>query len=454
MNIKLLIEIVTLIFISSLPLSALAAEASLSVFPQRGTFTVGSTFEISIFMNTGEVNVNAVQVDLKFDPEKLQVITPAKGISVVGEWIFPPSFSNTQGIVTLQGGFLGEGINTSEGLITIIVFEAISSGKSEVRFLDSSKILVGEEEGVNILTSVNRGVYEIVLPPSKGPKIFSETHPDQNKWYKNNSPTFSWEKIGEIVGFSYQLDDNPRGEPDNIIDTELISVSFEEVEDGIQYFHLKAKKDAIWGGTSHYRVTIDNTPPLEFKPYLESLTLTPGNYLLIYYDTQDLLSGVDHYKVRLANLTDPKNVVFSGWTRQDSPFRLTTEKGGVFDVQIRAFDKAGNFREGKIQAKIVNPLLVLVSGGIQIKGVSFSWWQIYFVIGIILLWIGFLIFWLMRPKREALRIRLHKEIREAEKEIEDVKRAEEKLRKLRSMEEKAQEEWRSLRETLEKEIRE
>lgn len=79
-------------------------------------------------------------------------------------------------------------------------------------------------------------------PPTLGPKIFSESHPDQNKWYKNNSPAFNWEKIEEAEGFSYKLDDDPFGEPDNSIDTEFSSVSFGGVENGILHFHLKAKK--------------------------------------------------------------------------------------------------------------------------------------------------------------------------------------------------------------------
>ncbi len=440
-----------LLFSFGLVAFAGAKDASLSIFPQTGTFTTGSTFEVSIFINTGGSSVNAVQVDLEFDPGKLQIVTPTKGISVIGEWIFPPSFSNTKGTLSLLGGFLRKGINTSEGLITVLVFEAISPGKVEIRFLDSSKILVGEEEGVNILSSVNRGIYEIIPIPSKGSRIFSETHPDQNRWYKNNSPTFSWEKVEEATGFSYKLDDDPFGEPDNNIDIQSTSISFENVGDGILYFHLKAKKAETWGGTSHFKVMIDTTSPLKFKPYLESLTFTPGDFLLIYFDSSDLLSGIDYYKARIADLTDPENVVFSGWTRQDSPFRLTTERKGVFEVQVRAFDKAGNFQEGKIQIKIVSSLLILASGGIRVKGIFFPWWQIYTLIGVILLGIGFFTFELIRRKREGLRVRLYKEIKEAEKEIEDVREAQEQLRKLRIMEEKAGEEWHRLKETLEQE---
>src|SRR3989344_6048424 len=137
--------------------SVLAAGASLSNYPQAGTFTTGNTFEASVFLNTGGQNINAVKVDLRFDSSKIQVITPAKGLSAVGKWIFPPSFSNTKGEISFQGGFSGKGINTSEGLVSVIVFEAVSPGRTEVNFLDSSRALVGEKEGNNALNSVNRG---------------------------------------------------------------------------------------------------------------------------------------------------------------------------------------------------------------------------------------------------------------------------------------------------------
>jgi hypothetical protein len=430
-----------------------ATGASLSVFPQTGSFTMGNTFEVSVFMNTGENNVSAAKVELKFDPEKLQVVTPTKGISVIGEWIFPPSFSNTKGTITFQGGFLFNGINTSEGLISTVVFEAISQGETEIYFLDSSKVLIAKEGGINILSSVNRGVYNILPAPFRGPQIFSETHSDQNKWYKNNSPTFSWKKIDEAEGYSYRLDDDPYGEPNNIIDAQVTSISFEDIGDGAQFFHLKGKKDGIWGGTSHFKILIDKTLPLEFRPYLESFTFTSANDLLVYFDTTDLLSGIDKYEIRITDLTNPQDIVFSGWIRQESPFRLTREKAGTFEVIIRAFDKAGNFREGKIQIKVIGSILILVDDGIQIRGVFFPWWQIYSLIIITLLGIGFLIFKLLKSKREGIRISLQKEIKEAEKEIEDVKIAQEKLRKLRTKEEEAGKKWKQLKESLEKEIK-
>lgn len=428
-----------------------AAGASLSIFPQTGTFTVRNTFEVSVYLNTGGNDVNVVKVDLKFDPEKLQVITPAKEISAVGEWIFPPSFSNKRGTVTLQGGFPGRGINTSESLISVIVFEAVSSGETTVSFLDSSQVLLAEE-GNDVLTSVNRGVYNIIPSPPKGPGIFSETHPDQNKWYKNPNPTFSWDKIKGAEGYSYQLDDDPYGEPDNTIDTEATSISFEEINEGIQYFHLKAKKGGVWGGTSHFKIMVDKTPPPEFKPYLEPFSFTSG-YLLISFNTQDPLSGIDHYQVRIADYADPENVVWSGWIREESPFKLSTEKKGTFQVFIRAFDKAGNFREEKIQVKVFSPILIIVSGGIQIKGLFLPWWLLGLLLVAIFSGIGYLIFRKIKKKSAISGVDLEKEIKEAEKEIEDVRIAKGKLRRIRLLEERGKEEWGRLKGKLGKIIK-
>jgi len=431
------LSVLLIAFLCCFSVKAQEGEASLSVYPQSGTFVVRNTFDVSVFLNTGGKNINVVKVELKFDPEKLRVITPAKGLSIVGEWIFPPSFSNSKGIVTLTGGFSSKGINTSEGLVSVVVFEAIAPGRTEVNFLESSKVLVGEEEGADILTSINRGVYEIVPPPSLGPKIYSSTHPDQNKWYKNDSPVFSWEKISKAEGYSYSLDGDPYGEPDNNIDTDSTSAFFEGAGEGTQYFHLKAKKNQAWGGTSHFKVMIDKSVPFEFKPYLASFSLASGNSILVYFNTSDLLSGLDYYETRIADVSDPENTILSAWMRQESPFRIDTKKSGKFNILVRAFDKAGNYREGETQLRVFAPPLVLGTGGIQIKGFFLPWWIIYIILIALLSFAGFKIYSTLRKRNFAKRLR--KEIKEAEKEIEDVKKLERSIRKTRVLEEEAKE---------------
>jgi len=446
--IKLLIISLVFVFINGLPTIVKAQRASLSIYPQTGSFTVGNTFDISIFLNTGSSNINAVQADLKFNPEILQVITPSKELSAVETWTFPPSFSNSKGTISLRGGFPSAGINTSESLISTITFESISSGETIVSFLGSSKVLLSDEKGTNILSSVNRGVYNIIPSPSRGPEIFSQTHPDQNKWYRSNSPAFSWGDMEGATGYSYELNDDPYGEPDNEIDTESTFISFNEIEDGIKYFHLKVKKGKIWGGASHFKIKIDKTSPQEFQPYLEPFSFTLSNDLLIYFDTKDALSGIDHYEIRVADFTNPDDVILSGWIRQESPFRFTKEKSGIFRILVRAFDKAGNFQEENIRIKTFSSFLTTVSGGIEIKGSFIPWWLIYFLIIIILSITGYLMLKWIKRKRETLRAKFSREVAEAEKEIEDVRKLKRKIKKMRTLEEETMQETERLTEKL------
>ena len=107
-----------------------AEGASLILSPSSGTFYARNTFDVSVFVNTGGSNINAVKVDLEFDPKKLQVVNPTAGKSFISFWIAQPKYSNTKGSISFQGGIPSPGINTSAGLVSTVTFRAISPGNS------------------------------------------------------------------------------------------------------------------------------------------------------------------------------------------------------------------------------------------------------------------------------------------------------------------------------------
>jgi hypothetical protein len=63
----------------SRPALAVPGAASLYLSPGDGVFSVGSTFEVGIYLNTGGNNANAVRADISFPPDKLQVASPPLG---------------------------------------------------------------------------------------------------------------------------------------------------------------------------------------------------------------------------------------------------------------------------------------------------------------------------------------------------------------------------------------
>src|ERR1051325_6909235 len=149
--------------------------ASLSVLPNSGTFTVGSTFGVSVFLDTQNQSINAVDVEVGYPADKLQVVSPSTGESIIGVWTNQPRYDNQAGTVSLQGGVPG-GINTSNGIITTITFRVKAIGDASVRILDSSKALLNDGLGTDVLGKIQNGIYNLTLPPPAGPIVASETH--------------------------------------------------------------------------------------------------------------------------------------------------------------------------------------------------------------------------------------------------------------------------------------
>ena len=414
--------------------SAEAAGASLYLSPGSGTFFVGSTFDVSIFVNTGGNNVNTVKVDLKFDPRILQIASPTAGKSFISVWISQPTYSNITGTASFQGGIPSPGINTSSGLVSTITFRAIAPGETIVSFLDSSRVLLDDGKGTNTLSSLGRGVYKIVIPPPEGPKVFSPTHPDQNKWYKNNNPSFSWEKEEGVTDFSYTIDYSFYEVPDNIPEGSNTSVSYADLEDGIWYFHIKAKKENTWGGVSHYIVQIDATPPatftLTFEPLLRFPLMT-SKEPIVSFITTDSLSGLDHYELKVIDLTEISEKKEAGFfVEVASPYKLPALSLGEYEIIVRASDKALNFQDSSQKIEVISPerIFYITKRGINIWTIFLSWQKLILILVFLIILILIIIIWWLRNHLLIRKRRLTlKRIEEREKKYgEEVKKRLEK----------------------------
>ena len=388
--------------------SILAQEknASLYLSPSSGTFFTGSTFDVSVFINTGENDINAVKVDLKFDPRKLQIVTPTSGKSFIEIWISSPNFSNAEGTVTFQGGVPSPGINTSAGLVSTITFRVVAPGESLISILDSSLVLSNDSKGTNVLTSIGKGIYQTTLPTPEGPKVFSPTHPDQNKWYSNNSPTLVWEKEEGVTDFSFNIDQNPFGAPDNNSEGDKTSVSFSSLEDGVWYFHLKAKRGDVWGGVSHYGLLIDTTPPADFQmtvePILRKENITSREPIVSFLTT-DALSGISYYQLKLLGLEGTgKETGLGFFIEVSSPYKLPLLDHGLYRIVVRAFDLAGNWRETAEEIEVIptEKLFYVSKKGINISNIFLSWPMVILILILLILLIAFLIFLIRRWRKK------------------------------------------------------
>jgi hypothetical protein len=394
--------------------------ASLQFSPASGTFFLGSTFNVSFSLDTGGKPVNAIEVEISYPADKIQVVNPSVGTSFISIWLTPPSYSNTEGTLVFRGGVPNPGIITSNGVISTATFRARDVGDVELSYVETSKVLANDGNGTNILRSRGVARFKISLPPPEGPEVYSPTHPDPNVWYKTRDVTFFWKKDAVVDGFSYSFSRDPFEVPDEVSEGEDVSAKYTGVEDGIWYFHIKSRAGASWGGTTHYLVRIDGTPPAEFTVSAQPLgPYEPAFRPTLVFFTSDGESGMDHYELRIIQLNASENpnhsVTF--FTEETSPYVFSTNGAGVYSVIVRAFDKAGNGRDSSVRLEFANTAPSRFSAaGIRFWGILVGWLWIGAALAGILL-AALILVWLLRRKRRGHEEKMHAETVEREAEL-------------------------------------
>lgn len=361
-----------------------AESATLFLSPGSGNFLVGSTFDLSIILDTKAQPVNIIEAELFFPPDKLQLASPSVGKSIIQIWPTPPIFSNKDGRVYLVGGVPAPGINTSEGVVLTLTFRVVSTGEGEVRFGEKTSVLAHDGAGTDVLSEAPPSFFRFTFPPSLGPRIFSPTHPDQGTWYQDNSPVFIWDgsQVGEA--YSFNIDGNPRGFPDTTEDSTATTTSFRGIANGIWYFHLREKANGVWSGASHYAVKIDNEPPASFAINVSPSEKTSNRSPIFRFSPTDALSGVDKTEMKIVSLYFSEPAPFT-FFETVSPYQAINWGLGRYQVIVRAMDRAGNTRDETVTVSVVGQLARFIGQeGVDLIFVFMPWIWIILAIAFVL----------------------------------------------------------------------
>src|SRR3989338_4324196 len=203
-----------LLFSVALPQAASAAV--LTIEPPTGTFIVGSTFSVPVYVNTEGESINAIEIEGKFPEDKLQIISPSAGQSVITLWAEQPTYNNRNGTFSLQG-LISDGLVAQKGLVTTLAFRVKAPGDAYIKFLGETKVLKHDGLGTDALKETNGALYRLILPPPAGPAVASETHPDSYTTYTQSDVFFSWTPNDPSVqNYSYMLSRDPVDTPDDI----------------------------------------------------------------------------------------------------------------------------------------------------------------------------------------------------------------------------------------------
>lgn len=368
-------------------LPKISQAATIYFSPAAGSFKTGDLINVSVKVNTQEQAINNVDGTIYFPTDTLEVMSVSKSGSIFSLWVEEPSFSNSAGSISFNGGVPTPGFTGSSGKVVGIVFRAKKSGTASVSFASAS-IRANDGFGTNILTGSGQAQFDISgtqtenpnedTPPQEEPQnrtvssaISSNTHPDPAKWYNNSDPRFTWSLPAGTTAVRILYGENQNSQPSVVYQPAISSKALTGVEDGVWYFHLQLKNANGWGPVAHFRFQIDTTKPSDFNIQASERDATDpiGKFILT---ATDAASGIDHFVIKIDNGAEQ---TWSG--KSGEVYSTSALSVGTHTLFIKAFDQAGNYLADSIslevkplEAPIITdyPANLLVGADLVIRG--------------------------------------------------------------------------------------
>jgi hypothetical protein len=135
------------------------ADAVLYVSPEKGTYTIGQTFDVKIYADSGGALINAAEGDLTFDTQAFEVVSISTEDSILQSWVSPPEFSNAEGTIHFAG-WTKKNYSGVSGLMATVTFKALKNSVGNLRLV-AGAILAANGKESNIITDMRSGIFTI-----------------------------------------------------------------------------------------------------------------------------------------------------------------------------------------------------------------------------------------------------------------------------------------------------
>jgi len=132
------------------------------IIPSKGQFRLGENFPMKIDVAGIKTPINAIQADITFDPEQVEVIDINTADSFANIFI-QKEINNEAGYARLSGGLPNPGFYGDHGIFGTVYFRGKVPGLTQVKFLPSSLVLANDGRGTNILKDLATASY-LILP--------------------------------------------------------------------------------------------------------------------------------------------------------------------------------------------------------------------------------------------------------------------------------------------------
>lgn len=339
-----------------------AQAATLSFSPSSGSYEVGQTFSVGIYVASTDEAMNAVSGMLAFPADKLEILSLSKAGSIISLWVQEPLFVSGAGSANFEGIVLNPGFSGASGKIISLSFKVKAAGSANLNFATAS-VLANDGQGTNILTSLGTANFILSVPvmapgqppapsqpaapsapaPTTGtpsaPEVKSATHPDPDEWSSAPTAKFSWPLPQDATAVRLLVGKIPQAVPTVIYKPAINSKDLTDLEDGVWYFHVQIKNAKGWGAISHFRFQTDTIPPEPFSITLVDGKETDNPRPTALFETKDALSGIAYYKVKIG---DGDFFTLAESALKHNPYTLPYQAPGKHTLLVQAFDRAGN----------------------------------------------------------------------------------------------------------------
>lgn len=328
--------------------------ARIGLSPETGNFGVGKTFTITVVVDSTKA-FNSANATVNFNKDILSVQSLSKTSSALSLWAVEPTFSNSAGTITFEGG--NTTALTGKKTLLSIVFKALKEGDATISFGNAS-VLAADGRGTDILSVKTSSTYEITAtgggdtpatppppsppivaagPPPDAPEISSPTHPEEDRYYNSEKAKFVWEAPFDVTAVRLAFDEKEKTIPTTGYDPPISEKEYEDLKDGVMYFHLRYRNDGGWGASAHRKIMIDRTPPADLT--FTAVADASSTDVLLTMSATDTLSALDRYEL----IIDGGNLIKVALTElKNGTYLLSKQTPGEHTITLVAYDKAGN----------------------------------------------------------------------------------------------------------------
>ncbi len=361
------------LFFLALPSAAFAA--SLSLVPAASSVAAGNIITVRLVTSTAGAAINESGGTIQFPTDLFDVISVSKSNSIFTLWVEEPSFSNSAGTISFDGGLPNPGY-TGAGTILSVTLHARKPGTATLSLSDAA-VRANDGFGTNVLTSAGTAQINITgaatptptpIPtptkPVTSPTISggdsirdltSPSHPDQGLWYSDNNPRFSWTLPDGATAVETTMASTTDVVPTVVYQPAISQRQVKDLIDGSAYFNIRAKTKNGWGPTASYRVQIDATPPTLGNPVF-TYDLIGRQLLITNIVPADQGSGISKFELVIDGaapvLIQPSEIV-NGTYRYTyktdirllsavATAQIQPSIGGTHTASLTAYDFANN----------------------------------------------------------------------------------------------------------------